>query len=163
MSFLPFLQSKINYYKSIDDMPIYNFHQYMVTQDLKWLLEETEKYKSTEKTDQLLVDQWVILHDEYLKHFGISKNYKKVMEQEDKITKLMISRWLKDDASLETIIKIETMKLDELNGKKKKGSSFEEDIAVIEKYRGIGLDPKKTSVKMFYTYINLMQKDGEKN
>ena len=78
----------------------------------------------------------------------------------DKITNLMITRWLKDDKTLEAIIKIETLKLEELNGKKKKGSTFEEDIAVIEKHRSIGLNPKKTSVKMFYTYINLMRKDG---
>ena len=85
------------------------------------------------------------------------------MNQEDKITKLIISRWLQDDKSLESIIKIEQQRLNELTGKKKKKSTFEEDVAIIEKYRGIGIDIKKTSVKMFYTYIKLMEKDGKEN
>jgi len=162
MSFLHILHRKINFYESIDTMPIYNFHKFMVTQDYIWLLldpEQNIKPKHEEKCNK----KWEAIYDEYLEHFGISKNYQKVMTQEDKVTKLTIQRWLKDDKTLEAIIKIEKMKLAELTGKKKKGSTFEEDVAVIEKYRGIGLDPKKTSVKMFYTYVKLMEKDGEKN
>jgi len=61
---------------------------------------------------------------------------------------------------LESVIAIEQMKLNEVDGKKKKSSSFEEDVAIIEKYMSIGVDVNKTSVKRFYTYIKIMQKDG---
>lgn len=134
----------------------------MVDNDYKWLLKDPNQ-KLKPKHEEECNKNWESLYDEYLEHFGISKNHQQVMNQEDKITKLTIQRWLKEDKTLEAIIKIEKMKLNELTGKKKKVSTFEEDIAVIEKYRGIGLDPKKTSVKMFYTYIKLMEKDGEKN
>jgi hypothetical protein len=135
----------------------------MTESSLKWIYVDPEKFQENEKSILRTGEKWVELYDEYLEHFGISKHYQKIINIEDKISKLIVSRWLKEDKSLENIIKIETMKLQELNGKKKNTSTFEEDVAILEKYRGIGMDIKKTSVKMFYTYVKLMEKDGEKN
>ncbi len=166
MSLSTLLSKQTKIYKSIEEMPIYNFHKIMTEKDtdaLKWMLYKPDEFVIKPKEIERVGKQWIKLYDEYLEHFGISKQYEKVMNQEDKITKLIISRWLQDDKSLESIIKIEQQRLNELTGKKKKKSTFEEDVAIIEKYRGIGIDIKKTSVKMFYTYIKLMEKDGKEN
>ena len=166
MSLSTLLSKQTKIYKSIEEMPIYNFHNIMTEKDtdaLNWLLYKPDEFVIKPKEIERVGKQWIKLYDEYLEHFGISKQYEKVMNQEDKITKLIISRWLQDDKSLESIIKIEQQRLNELTGKKKKKSTFEEDVAIIEKYRGIGIDIKKTSVKMFYTYIKLMEKDGKEN
>lgn len=150
-------------YKSIEDLPIYNFHKIMISSDLSYLLKEKIKKKRLLKIHDKLENQWNLLYNEYLDHFGLSKNYKKIIDQETKICMLLINRWLKDDRSMENIIEIEELKLKELNSSKKKKTTFEEDIAIIEKYRGIGMNVKETSVKMFYTYVKLLEEDGKKN
>ena len=154
---------QIELYKSIDDLPIYNFHKVMVTDDFRHLV----KNKISDKQYAFNIDKigkkWITFYDEYLDHFGLTKSHEKVIEQQTKIAILTIKRWEKNDKSMEAVIEIEKQKLNELTGKKKKDSTFEEDVAVIEKYRGIGMDAKKTSVKMFYTYIKLMEKDGKEN
>lgn len=154
---------ELELYKSIDDFPIYNFHKVMVTNDLRYLVKNEITEQTYKKNINKLGKKWVSLYDEYLEHFGLSKQYQKILELQTKIAKLICQRWEKEEKSLETIIHIEQTKLKELNGKKEKSSTFEEDIAVIEQYRKIGLDAKTTSVKMFYTYIKLMEKDGKKN
>lgn len=163
MSFYYKLRKPIKLYQSIEELPIWNFDKMMKGETLKYICKDPNKYKEDEQTLIKAGEQWIKLYDEYLAHFGLSTSYEKILSQEDKITRLIIQRWLKEDKSLETIIKIEQGKLNELNGKKKNSSTFEEDVAVIEKYRGIGIDVKKTSVKMFYTYVKLMEKDGQKN
>jgi len=154
---------QIELYKSIDDLPIYNFHKVMVTDDFRHLV----KNKISDKQYAFNIDKigkkWITFYDEYLDHFGLTKSHEKVIEQQTKIAILTIKRWEKNDKSMEAVIEIEKQKLNELTGKKKKDSTFEEDVAIIEKYRGIGMDAKKTSVKMFYTYIKLMEKDGKEN
>ncbi len=150
-------------YKSIEDLPIYNFHKIMITSDLSYLLKEKIKKKRLLKMHDILENQWNLLYNEYLDHFGLSKNYKKIIDQETKVCMLLINRWLKDDRSIENIIEIEELKLKELNSSKKKKTTFEEDVAIIEKYRGIGMNAKVTSVKMFYTYVKLLEEDGKAN
>ena len=163
MWFIEKSSKELELYKSIDDFPIYNFHKVMVTNDLRYLV----KTEISEQTYKLNIDKlgkkWISLYDEYLDHFGLSKSYLKILELQNKIAKLICQRWEKEDKTLVAIIQIEQSKLNDLNGKKEKSSTFEEDIAVIEQYRKIGLDAKTTSVKMFYTYIKLMEKDGKKN
>lgn len=157
------LTKSIDLYKSIDDLPIYNFHKVMLSDDFRFLV----KHKISDKQYAFYIDKlgekWVSHYDEYLDHFGLSKAHSKIIDQQTKIAKLIIKRWEREDKSLESVIEIEQMRLKELSGKREKKSTFEEDIAVIEKYRGIGMDAKKTSVKMFYTYIKIMEKDGKEN
>ena len=148
---------------TIDKLPIYNFHQTLKTGDLRFTLKHKITDRKLKKNFAEIEKNWEALYDQYLEHFGLAKNHIRKMELEDKIAKLIIQRWLKNDKSLEAVIGIEKQKLNELISKKKKDSTFEEDVAVIEKYMSIGMDTEKLSVKMFYTYIKMMQKDGEKN
>lgn len=153
-------QEGCDMWESIEIMPVFNFHKVLTTGDLKYTLKGDFTEKFLYKNKKKIEDNWSNLYDEYLQHFGLAKELMRRMEIEDKIAKLMIDRWLKDNKSLESVIAIEQMKLNEVDGKKKKSSSFEEDVAIIEKYMSIGLDVNKTSVKRFYTYIKIMQKDG---
>ena len=83
------------------------------------------------------------------------------MEQEEKIAKLICDRWIKDLKHLNGVIKHEEQVLKEMvlptKGVKK---SFEEDLAIIQKHNGFVIDPKKTSVKMFFTYVKMLEKEA---
>jgi hypothetical protein len=40
--------------------------------------------------------------------------------------------------------------------------SFEEDLAIIQKHNGFVIDQKTTSVKMFFTYVKMLEKETKK-
>jgi hypothetical protein len=87
--------------------------------------------------------------------------YVLVLDQEEKIAKLICDRWIKDLKHLNGVIKHEEQVLKQMilptKGEKK---SFEEDLAIIQKHNGFVIDQKTTSVKMFFTYVKMLEKEA---
>lgn len=149
---------KLELYTSIEDLPIGNFQRIMKEGDLKHMI---QKGKFKKKHIPQLEKAWINCYNQYLQTFGLNKMYLLVLEQEEKIAKLICDRWIKDLKHLNGIIKHEEQVLKEMvlptKGVKK---SFEEDLAIIQKHNGFVIDPKKTSVKMFFTYVKMLEKEA---
>lgn len=149
---------KLELYTTIEDLPIGNFQRIMKEGDLKYMI-----YKGKFKKKHLpkLEKAWIDCYNQYLQTFGLNKMYLLVLEQEEKIAKLICDRWIKDLKHLNGVIKHEEQVLKEMvlptKGVKK---SFEEDLAIIQKHNGFVIDPKKTSVKMFFTYVKMLEKEA---
>ena len=149
---------KLELYTTIEDLPIGNFQRIMKEGDLKHMI---QKGKFKKKHIPQLEKAWINCYNQYLQTFGLNKMYLLVLEQEEKIAKLICDRWIKDLKHLNGIIKHEEQVLKEMvlptKGVKK---SFEEDLAIIQKHNGFVIDPKKTSVKMFFTYVKMLEKEA---
>lgn len=149
---------KLELYTTIEDLPIGNFQRIMKEGDLKHMI---QKGKFKKKHIPQLEKAWINCYNQYLQTFGLNKMYLLVLEQEEKIAKLICERWIKDLKHLNGIIKHEEQVLKEMvlptKGVKK---SFEEDLAIIQKHNGFVIDPKKTSVKMFFTYVKMLEKEA---
>lgn len=149
---------KLELYTTIEDLPIGNFQRIMKEGDLKYMI---QKGKFKKKHIPQLEKAWINCYNQYLQTFGLNKMYLLVLEQEEKIAKLICDRWIKDLKHLNGIIKHEEQVLKEMvlptKGVKK---SFEEDLAIIQKHNGFVIDPKKTSVKMFFTYVKMLEKEA---
>lgn len=149
---------KLELYTTIEDLPIGNFQRIMKEGDLKYMI---QKGKFKKKHLPKLEKAWINCYNQYLQTFGLNKMYLLVLEQEEKITKLICDRWIKDLKHLNGIIKHEEQVLKEMvlptKGVKK---SFEEDLVIIQKHNGFVIDPKKTSVKMFFTYVKMLEKEA---
>ena len=149
---------KLELYTTIEDLPIGNFQRIMKEGDLKYMI---QKGKFKKKHLPKLEKAWINCYNQYLQTFGLNKMYLLVLEQEEKIAKLICDRWIKDLKHLNGIIKHEEQLLKEMvlptKGVKK---SFEEDLAIIQKHNGFVIDPKKTSVKMFFTYVKMLEKEA---
>jgi len=149
---------KLELYTTIEDLPIGNFQRIMKEGDLKHMI---QKGKFKKKHLPKLEKAWIDCYNQYLQTFGLNKMYLLVLEQEEKIAKLICDRWIKDLKHLNGIIKHEEQVLKEMilptKGVKK---SFEEDLAIIQKHNGFVIDPKKTSVKMFFTYVKMLEKEA---
>ncbi|MDH3321624.1 MAG: hypothetical protein OEM04_01480 [Flavobacteriaceae bacterium] len=149
---------KLELYTTIEDLPIGNFQRIMKEGDLKYMI-----YKGKFKKKHLpkLEKAWIDCYNQYLQTFGLNKMYLLVLEQEEKIAKLICDRWIKDLKHLNGVIKHEEQVLKQMilptKGVKK---SFEEDLAIIQKHNGFVIDPKKTSVKMFFTYVKMLEKEA---
>jgi len=150
--------NKLETYNSIEDLPIGNFQRIMKQGDLKHMI---QKGKFKKKHIPQLEKAWINCYNQYLQTFGLNKMYLLVLEQEEKIAKLICDRWIKDLKHLNGVIKHEEQVLKKMilpsKGVKK---SFEEDLAIIQKHNGFVIDPKKTSVKMFFTYVKMLEKEA---
>lgn len=155
---MPVFFKKLELYTTIEDLPIGNFQRIMKEGDLKHMI---QKGKFKKKHLPKLEKAWIDCYNQYLQTFGLNKMYLLVLEQEEKIAKLICDRWIKDLKHLNGIIKHEEQVLKEMilptKGVKK---SFEEDLAIIQKHNGFVIDPKKTSVKMFFTYVKMLEKEA---
>jgi len=153
-----FFNNKLEIFTSIEDLPIENFRKIMQEGDLKHMI---TKGKFKKKHINQLENGWINCYNQYLQTFGLNKMYILVLEQEEKIAKLMCERWIKDLKHLNAVIKHEEQVLKEMilpnKGEKK---SFEEDLIIIQKHNGFIVDPKRTSVKMFFTYVKMLEKES---
>ena len=149
---------KLETYNSIEDLPIGNFQKVMKNGDLKQMI---VKGTFKKKHIQQLENAWINCYNQYLQTFGLNKMYVLVLDQEEKIAKLICDRWIKDLKHLNGVIKHEEQVLKQMilptQGEKK---SFEEDLAIIQKHNGFVIDQKTTSVKMFFTYVKMLEKEA---
>jgi hypothetical protein len=149
---------KLETYNSIEELPIGNFQKVMKNGDLKQMI---VKGVFKKKHIQKLESSWINCYNQYLQTFGLNKMYVLVLDQEEKIAKLICDRWIKDLKHLNGVIKHEEQVLKQMilptKGEKK---SFEEDLAIIQKHNGFVIDQKTTSVKMFFTYVKMLEKEA---
>ncbi len=155
---MPVFFNKLETYNSIEELPIGNFQKVMKNGDLKQMIVKgTFKKKHIQK----LENSWINCYNQYLQTFGLNKMYVLVLDQEEKIAKLICDRWIKDLKHLNGVIKHEEQVLKQMilptKGEKK---SFEEDLAIIQKHNGFVIDQKTTSVKMFFTYVKMLEKES---
>ncbi|MBG7630613.1 MAG: hypothetical protein IZT56_09290 [Bacteroidetes bacterium] len=150
--------NKLETYNSIEELPIGNFQKVMKNGDLKQMI---TKGVFKKKHIQQLENAWINCYNQYLQTFGLNKMYVLVLDQEEKIAKLICDRWIKDLKHLNGVIKHEEQVLKQMilptKGEKK---SFEEDLAIIQKHNGFVIDQKTTSVKMFFTYVKMLEKEA---
>ncbi len=146
----------MKFYESIEDMPIYNWFK-VNNGDMRFMLiKQTAKYdgkKAREYFDKI--------YSEYIDVFGISESYLKVIELKKQISVLNIEMAITGDRILKNFIKMAQIELDQINSKTNKTNTNEVKVH-LEKYLGFRLNEKETSVKEYYTYLNVMASDSRK-
>lgn len=146
----------MKYYQSIEDMPIYNWFK-VNNGDFRFMLvKHSTKYdfdKAKEAFDKL--------YSEYIDTFGISESYLKVIELKKNISVLKIEMALTGDRFLKNFIRMSEIELNDINSRTNKTNVNEVKVH-LEKYLGFRLNEKETSVKEYYTYLNVMANDSRK-
>lgn len=146
----------MKFYESIEDMPIYNWFK-VNNGDMRFMLiKQTAKYdgkKAREYFDKI--------YSEYIDVFGISESYLKVIELKKQISVLNIEMAITGDRILKNFIKMAQIELNQINSKTNKTNTNEVKVH-LEKYLGFRLNEKETSVKEYYTYLNVMANDSRK-
>ena len=146
----------MKFYESIEYMPIYNWFK-VNNGDMRFMLiKQTTKYdgkKAREYFDKI--------YSEYIDVFGISESYLKVIELKKNISVLQIEMAITGDRILKNFIKMAQIELNQINSKTNKTNTNEVKVH-LEKYLGFRLNEKETSVKEYYTYLNVMANDSRK-
>jgi hypothetical protein len=144
---------KEEYFNSIEELPIWNWWKISETGNLIYL----HKDNNYEKEDYNLVELWNELQDEYLNEFGITEEFRQVLSLKKKWinrkSEFLITgdRFILNDIDIiESDIK-ETMT-------SKVTVNKDDTVIMLEEKLSFPLDPKKMSVKKYYSYINYYSK-----
>ena len=155
-----FKKIKYSYYKSIEDLPIWNFNNIIDKDDMRYLL-KLEDYNNlpTKKLPPLDVI-WMSIYDEYLNLFGINKKYETYLIR---MKNLIILEFEKNiDKSLETVYDRAKLEMYD-NIPKQDDKSFEKQLLAMIRYFKVTIDIKTISVKQFYTNMETIQKEIAQN
>lgn len=156
---------KAKVYTSISELPIYNWRMINETDDLRFLLavrNPTSKTLTGEVLNELS-ETWQKVFDEFIDTFGISDNYRDMIELRIQLMQLKIEQAV-DGIDNRTFIEICEWKIKRLAEKMNDGSaSFESVQAYVEKYLRFPINETRCSVSKYYNYLKMMNEDGKRD
>lgn len=131
-------------YKSIDTLPIYNYNKIVESGNF-----ELYGVKSLE--------DWQIIEREFFDEIGYSEKYFEILRIKTDLVMTKANYYKTNNKALKTLIEVKKAKLRQTVGEQV-GGDFDLMIAQVSKFMGFRIDVKKVSVKEFYSYIKLAQK-----
>ena len=149
-------------FSSIDDLPQWNWTMIHKTGNLAYI-KQLDSYRKVKEDNSLVLEQlWLSIYDEYLEEFGLSKEYKEILERKKEIARMKNEFIMTDNRSLLNFIKIEELEL-EASFDKSEGMSFESVVVGLERVQKIHIDIKKITVFEYNNYLRTLKdtKDGE--
>lgn len=141
-------------------MPVYNWMQLNENFDIKYILKKDLRIGFFSKVALSLI--WKKVYYEYIDKFGFTEEFISLLEKKRDIALKKIDMMLNGDRSLNTLIKIDEIELAKMIDVGKGKTTFMEIKVHIEKFFGFHLDLKSTTVAEFYTYLDVIKKDGRK-
>ena len=146
---------KKDYFNSIDELPIWNWWRIAESGNLIYL--HKGNYDKEDYTYEAYL-LWNKLQNEYLDEFGITDEFRQILELKKK--------WI--SKKTEFLLTGERFKLTEIDmieaeisetSSVKTANKKEDSIIILERKLGFPLDDKILSVKKYYNYINHFSKN----
>ena len=145
------------YYVSVDDLPIFNWA--MINEDNK--IQYIRKGEYDKQPVQEDVEAWKAFSNTYSNDIGESKNYTRYIELLQESNELIAEYIATNNTSLLNDIKL--LQADISKAKEKideNDSSIFDMVVSIHQHLGIQLDPQTTTVRMFFKYLDQLNKNG---
>ena len=147
------------HYLSIDDLPIYYWWEIHETGDVTLLMPEN-KFRITESLVNYCSELWDDIRQQHLDYTGVSQEYSKYLRLIADMSMAKLQYAISNDNW--DLFKLELIEseLDAIKDSPKEDNL--ETKSLIEKHwlNGQRLDPKKTTVKEYYSYIKSLQKQS---
>lgn len=149
------LNTQEKYYRSIDEMPIYNWIK-CTEGKLEYTRISDDGTKSNDHKS------WEFLYNEYLNKFGIGERYEKYLIQQQKLAILQADYVITRKKFTLTKIEMAKTKIKNLEVFFSTGQKIETILVWISKYMGYRIDPKLTSVTEYFTLLEHYGKANKK-
>jgi len=146
-------------YKSIDDLPQWNWNQIHKTGNLAYLYKLTSYRNIEEIYSEELKELWQGIYDEFLEEFGLSKDYKELLEAKKRIAEMKLKYIQTEDRMFLTLIDIEEVDF-KARFEQTEGVRYETVVMAIEKRQGQPIDPKKLTVYKYNNYIRVLKEES---
>ena len=153
-------------YRSLEDLPAWNFYQIRKNGDFRYLYKLEEYYDLEEiEPGEELPALWSDLFDQYIDTFGLGKEYKEALELRREIVILQAEVLMTKNTFLNNKIRHKQMRLDELTTTKdeQKISTFEEQVIALERWRKMPIDSKTITCVRFFYLMKQMNEEARKN
>jgi len=150
----PKKQAKV--YSSIDDLPQWNWSMIHKSGNLAYIKKLKNYRNIAEDNSETLQSIWIEIYNEYIEEFGLSKEYKDLLERKKEIARMKNEFIRTDNSSLLNFIKIEELEL-EATFDKSEAMSFESVVIGIEKIQKIRLPIKEITVYEFNNYLRTIK------
>lgn len=142
------------HYTSIDDLPQYNWRMISEKNDLSFLL-----INKHQKFDKVKIGKvFEQIKDEYIDTFGISDNYKKILELRKDITCLQLEMAATGDRFIENSIDIATIELKKLLTTTDNVKPYETTVR-LSKHMGFPVNERTISVREYAEMVEVMRND----
>jgi hypothetical protein len=115
---------------------------------------------SDEGNPQMDVITWETIYNDYLKEFGLSETYKRMLNAMKKKALLELDYVLTGDRFKLTEVEIEQTRLNSMLQNAGNGMTIEESLIYISKWLGTWLNAKNITVR---EYFNLLEQYGKAN
>ena len=138
-----------NYFNSIDTCPILVF--ILISQgkkDVKALCIEGKPQEGE------AVKAWDELYTEYLEEFGVSAEYKYYTMQRIQLCEMIEGLYVRNEFWRRILIEIKKHEIRQLEAQMAGGETdFNVTLGRLSKRMGFGIDPNKTTIRQFYSYL----------
>jgi len=146
-------------YKTIYDLPVWNFDMINKTGKFFYLYKDENKHND-ENNDKHLELIWEDLYDEFIKKFGVSEEFKKYINLKVQEMEILYDVYIKDEKWKMPFAIIKNREAEEIfSSTSNNGSSI---YAIVSKYMGFRVVPKEVTVNEFYEYLNLAKNDNSR-
>jgi len=135
---------------------MWNWEKIHSTSELKYLFINRISIDNSEELEKI----WRKIYDEYLIEFGLSQDYKDILEQKKKIANLKADYIIKEDRIMLNYINIEKAALKSMYGDKSKATTFRDSLVKLERIQGIKINTKEITVADYYNYLRSIKKNG---
>jgi hypothetical protein len=153
---------KVEFYDSVENIPIYNYWKTEETGELKYLAIGKNYEKAFFYDPAEALKAWDKVNKSYLDVFGVSDHYKDVLMLQREVV-LNDYIW---HTQREPIAKVYAREAQKQLDSMKKDESVQVDkndqIFMIEKEMGFEVDIKTMTIKKFYSYIKAINKLAKK-
>lgn len=164
MSLIARFRKRYQHYKTLDELPIWNFKQIETGGDIRHLL-KLNKYEelprvSVEKTQELY-KVWDNMDLEYLKKIGISNDYERYLKDKKRLILLELDTCMENDRMKHTILNAHKARFEQKYKGSDKKIPFMEQVANLENYFSSinSIDIYKISCSKYFTYVKIMQRE----
>lgn len=143
------------YYKSIDELPLINW--------IKCTEGNVEFVRTQNPQNPAQVadfEAWELIYDDYIKRFGLSDLYKRLLEVQRKKALLECEYTLKRERFKLTLINLEEQKLNEMMNNAGEGMDIQTTLIHLSKWLGYHLDENNITTLF---YFNTLKQYGKEN
>lgn len=125
-------------------MPLYNWIKCTESDNKEFVRKGKQGNKKNDNR------AWTKIYDEYIKTYGLSKYYERLLNQYKKKALAELNYVISDDKFEFTRIEMETQKLERILKNGGKGSTIEQTLIHLSKWIGYWIKVKDISVKEFF-------------
>ncbi len=149
-----FKKNKIEYFTSIDNLPIDNWFALQKSNDVVFLLKRSKVINDLERKE--LTKAFDLIWREFIDTFGVSDIMRSIMELRRDILVETCDMYLNNDRSRLTFINLKKRELENIF-KDQGEKQYDNTKGYVEKYLGFRLNGKEVTVREYYGYIKMME------